>query len=125
VPGPQFRSFSLTTTELRTWSSADGGGSWTRTYESAQSYRTVTDIEIVEDGTDTEMLASWTALESLSGGVLRSIDGGCTWNEPVQGVPSNTFPLALSPSLRGAEVYHLADAGNPGGLFVTEDGGET
>jgi len=107
------------------WRSSDGGDSWTRTYESAQPYWMVTDIEIVADGTDTEMFASWVALDSPGGGVIRSIDGGWTWDEPVQGLPASTVPVALSPSARGPEVFLLADVGIPGGLFVTANGGAT
>ncbi len=111
--------------EAAIWRSSDAGASWTRAYESAELYRMVYDIEIVEDGTDTEMLASWVALDTLGGGALRSIDGGSTWDEPVQGLPSGAVPVALSPSPRGPEVFFLADYGLPGGLLITEDGGAT
>ena len=85
----------------------------------------VTDLEIVEDGADTEMLASWIAYDSPAGGVLRSVDGGRTWDEPVEGLPAGAVPVSLSPSPRGPEVFLLADVGIPGGLFVTDDGGAT
>ena len=48
------------------------------------------------------------------GGVLRSIDGGRTWDEPVQGLPAGAVPVALSPSPRGPEVFFLADVRRSG-----------
>ena len=111
--------------EAAIWRSTDAGASWARTYESAQRFRMVYDLEIVENGTDTGMLAIWVALDSIGGGTLRSIDNGRTWVEPSQALPHNVVPVALSPSPRGPEVFFFADYGLPGGLFVTEDGGET
>lgn len=112
--------------EAAIWRSEDAGASWTRAYESSQPYRAVWDIEIAEDGTDTEMLAAWVDLAALGGGALRSIDGGRTWDESVEGLPAGAaVPVALTSSPRGPEVFFLADYGIPGGLFVTEDGGAT
>src|SRR6266850_4714776 len=55
------------------WRTTDAGQTWTKVFESAQgTSENVTDLEIVEDGTDQNMLASFTDFGTQEGGALRS-----------------------------------------------------
>ena len=62
------------------WRSTDAGQSWNKVFESsAGTFERVTDIEIVEDGTDQNMVAAWTSESGDNiGGALRSTDGGAS-----------------------------------------------
>ena len=63
------------------WRSTDAGLSWTKVFESATgTVERVTDLEIIEDGTDQNMVAAWNSESGDNiGGALRSTDGGASW----------------------------------------------
>src|SRR6267378_959698 len=64
----------------------------TKVFESAQgTSENVTDLEIVEDGTDQNMLASFTDFGTQEGGALRSSDGGTIWALSSTGLPGGFF----------------------------------
>ena len=52
--------FGVAGFEATIWRSTDAGQTWTKVYELGDSHR-VTDLEIVEDGTDQNMVAAWTS----------------------------------------------------------------
>jgi len=61
------------------WRSTDAGGSWTKVYELGDFHR-ITDIEIIEDGSDQNMVAAWNSESGDNiGGALRSTDNGASW----------------------------------------------
>ena len=61
------------------WRSANAGQSWDKVFEGTDG-NFVTDIEIVEDGTDQTMVASYDGFgDPPQGGALRSINGGESW----------------------------------------------
>src|SRR5438552_579308 len=82
--------FGVAGFEATIWRSTDAGQSWTKVFESAQgTIENVTDLEIVEDGTDQNMVASWTSLSGDNiGGALRSTDGGASWFDSSTGLPA-------------------------------------
>lgn len=107
------------------WRSADAGSTWSKVFLGGdQDF--VTDIEIVEDGMDQSMVASYDGSNAPQfGGALRSDDGGLAWTPALSGLPSyaqqphlcaspqhsrSFFLIALDDSSRG-ELYHTTDAG--------------
>ena len=70
------------------WRSTDAGDSWTKVYEVGDFHR-ITDIEIIEDGTDQNMVAAWNSESGDNiGGALRSTDGGASWFDSSTGLPA-------------------------------------
>ena len=70
------------------WRSTDAGGSWTKVYEVGDFHR-ITDIEIIEDGTDQNMVAVWNSESGDNiGGALRSTDNGASWFDSSSGLPA-------------------------------------
>jgi photosystem II stability/assembly factor-like uncharacterized protein len=47
------------------WRSTDAGGSWTKVYEVGDFHR-ITEIEIIEDGTDQNMVAVWNSESAIT-----------------------------------------------------------
>ena len=72
------------------WRSTDAGLSWTKVFESATgTIERVTDLEIIEDGTDQNMVAAWNSESGDNiGGALRSTDGGASWFDSSSGLPA-------------------------------------
>ena len=111
------------------WRSTDAGVSWTKVFESATgTFQRVTDLEIVEDGTDQNMVAAWNSESGDNiGGALHSTDGGASWFDSSTGLPSffRGPRLCASPS----NPQNLLISGwlsfQSGGLFRTTDGGAT
>jgi photosystem II stability/assembly factor-like uncharacterized protein len=111
------------------WRSTDAGQSWSKVFESAQgTIERVTDLEIVEDGTDQNMVAAWNSESGDNiGGALRSTDGGASWFDSSTGLPAffRGPRLCASPS----NPQNLLISGwlsfQSGGLFRTTDGGAT
>jgi photosystem II stability/assembly factor-like uncharacterized protein len=111
------------------WRTTDAGQTWTKVFESAQgTSENVTDLEIIEDGTDQNMLASFTDFVTQEGGALRSSDGGATWALSSTGLPGGFF---RDPDLCAAsgnpQVFYLSAWPNFSStfLFRTTDGGVT
>ena len=111
------------------WRTTDAGQTWTKVFESAQgTSENVTDLEIVEDGTDQNMLASFTDFGTQEGGALRSSDGGTIWALSSTGLPGGFF---RDPDLCAAsgnpQVFYLSAWPNFSStfLFRTTDGGVT
>ena len=53
--------FGVAGSEATIWRSTDAGQGWNKVYEVGESDK-VTDLEIIEDGTDQKMVAAWTSL---------------------------------------------------------------
>ena len=121
--------FGVAGFEGTTWRSLDGGQTWTKVFESAQgTSQNVTDLEIVEDGTDQNMLASFTDFGTQEGGALRSEDGGTTWALSSTGLPGGFFrdPDLCAVSV-DPQVFYLSAWPDFSStfLFRTSDGGVT
>jgi photosystem II stability/assembly factor-like uncharacterized protein len=110
------------------WRSTDAGQGWTKVYELGDFHR-ITDIEIVEDGTDQNMVAAWNSESGDNvGGALRSTDGGSSWFDSSSGLPSAFFRgprLCASPSDPQTLLISGWLSFESGGLFRTNDGGAT
>jgi len=109
------------------WRSTDAGDSWTKVYEVGDFHR-VTDIEIVEDGTDQNMVAVWNSESGDNiGGALRSTDGGASWFDSSTGLPAffRGPRLCASPTDPHSFVASASLSFQSGGLFRTTDSGAT
>ena len=98
-----------------------------RCTRSAISHR-VTDLEIVEDGTDQNMVAAWNSESGDNiGGALRSTDGGASWFDSSTGLPAffRGPRLCASPTDPHSFVISASLSFNSGGLFRTTDSGAT
>jgi photosystem II stability/assembly factor-like uncharacterized protein len=111
------------------WRSTDAGQSWTKVFESAAgTTEKVTDIEIVEDGTDENMVAGWTSLSGDNiGGALRSTDNGASWFDSSTGLPVffRDPRLCASPTDPQTLLISAWLSFESGGLFRTTDAGVT
>jgi len=121
--------FGVAGFEATIWRSTDAGQSWSKVFESAQgTIENVTDLEIVEDCTDQNMVASWTSLSGDNvGGALRSTDGGGSWFESSSGLPAffQNPRLCASPTNPQTLVVSASLSFASGGLFRTTDSGVT
>jgi photosystem II stability/assembly factor-like uncharacterized protein len=109
------------------WRSTDAGQSWTKVYEFGDFHR-ITDIEIIEDGTDQNMVAAWNSESGDNiGGALRSTDGGASWFDSSSGLPVffRGPRLCASPTDPQTLVISAWLSFQSGGLFRTTDGGAT
>jgi photosystem II stability/assembly factor-like uncharacterized protein len=109
------------------WRSTDAGGSWTKVYEVGDFHR-ITDIEIIEDGTDQKMVAVWNSESGDNiGGALRSTDNGASWFDSSSGLPAffRGPRLCASPSDPQTLVVSASLSFASGGLFRTTDSGAT
>ena len=109
------------------WRTTDAGQTWTKVYEIGDFHR-VTDIEIVEDGTDQNMVAVWNSESGDNiGGALRSTDGGASWFDSSTGLPAffRGPRLCASPTDPHSFVASASLSFNSGGLFRTTDSGAT
>jgi photosystem II stability/assembly factor-like uncharacterized protein len=111
------------------WRSTDAGQSWTKVFEStAGTTEKVTDIEIVQDGTDQNMVAAWNSLSGDNiGGALRSTDNGASWFDSSTGLPAFFRDPRLCASPTDAETLFVSASLSfqSGGLFRTTDAGAT
>ena len=109
------------------WRSTDAGGSWTKVFESATgTIERVTDLEIVEDGTDQNMVAAWNSESGDNiGGALRSTDNGASWSDSSTGLPGffRGPRLCASPSDPQTLFISAWLSFQSGGLFRMTDGG--
>jgi photosystem II stability/assembly factor-like uncharacterized protein len=110
------------------WRSTDAGGSWTKVYELGDFHR-ITDFEIVQDGTDQNVVAAWNSESGDNiGGALRSTDNGASWFDSSGGLPTAFFRgprLCASPSDPQTLLISAWLSFQSGGLFRTTDGGVT
>jgi len=107
------------------WRSIDAGANWTKTYASAEDYDSITDIEIIEDGTDDVMSASFLNTGGGTGGAMRSLDHGVTWTETSTGLAADAQGYALSASTADPmTIYYAHGYYASGGLYVSADGGK-
>ena len=107
------------------WRSTDAGQRWTKVYELGDFHR-ITDIEIIEDGTDQNMVAAWNSESGDNiGGALRSTDGGASWFNSSSGLPAffRGPRLCASPSDPQTLLISGWLSFQSGGLFRSTDGG--
>src|SRR6266481_1165748 len=119
--------FGVAGFEGTVWRSTDAGQSWTKVYEFGDFHR-ITDIEIIEDGTDQNMVAAWNSESGDNiGGALRSTDGGASWFDSSTGLPAffRGPRLCASPSDPQTLLISGWLSFQSGGLFRTTDGGAT
>ena len=111
------------------WRSTDAGQDWTKVFEStAGTTERVTDLEIIEDGTDQNMVAAWNSESGDNiGGALRSTDNGASWFDSSSGLPAffRGPRLCASPSDPETLVISAWLSFQSGGLFRTTDSGAT
>jgi photosystem II stability/assembly factor-like uncharacterized protein len=120
--------FGVAGFEATIWRSTDAGQTWTKVYEVGNNFHRVTDIEIVEDGTDQNMVAVWNSESGDNiGGALRSTDGGASWFDSSTGLPAffRGPRLCASPTDPHSFVVLASLSFNSGGLFRTTDSGAT
>jgi photosystem II stability/assembly factor-like uncharacterized protein len=120
--------FGVAGYEATVWRSLDAGDTWTKVYEGTLSSEAVTAIEIVEDGTDKVMVASFSAMGTpQEGGALRTTDGGDLWYDSSNGLDIESQGYDLAGSFSQLNTFYFADAdygtGN-GGVYRTDDAGE-
>ena len=111
--------------EVTIWRSTDAGVQWTKEYEGDED-DFVQDIEIVADGLDQVMVASYDGFNApQEGGVLRSLDGGDSWGPALTGLPAFVrLPKMCAPP-GDPQVFFLSawTDFSTGKLFRTVDGG--
>ena len=121
--------FGVAGFEATIWRSTDAGGSWTKVFEStAGTTERVTDLEILEDGTDQNMVAGWNSESGDNiGGALRSTDNGATWFDSSSGLPAffRGPRLCASPADPQTLLISAWLSFQSGGLFRTTDAGAT
>jgi photosystem II stability/assembly factor-like uncharacterized protein len=119
--------FGVAGFEATIWRSTDAGQSWTKVYELGNFHR-VTDLEIVQDGTDQNMVAAWNSESGDNiGGALRSTDNGASWFDSSTGLPGFFRGPRLCASPRDPQSLFVSAwlSFESGGLFRTTDGGAT
>jgi photosystem II stability/assembly factor-like uncharacterized protein len=109
------------------WRSTDAGLSWTKVFESATgTIERVTDLEIIEDGTDQNMVAAWNSESGDNiGGALRSTDNGASWFDSSTGLPAFFRGPRLCASPTDPQTLFVSAwlSFQSSGLFRTTDGG--
>jgi photosystem II stability/assembly factor-like uncharacterized protein len=86
----------------------------------------VTDLEIIEDGTDQNMVAAWDSESGDNiGGALRSTDNGASWFDSSTGLPGFFRGPRLCASPTNPQTLFVSAwlSFQSGGLFRTTDGG--
>src|SRR5437762_9482726 len=119
--------FGVAGFEATIWRSTDAGQTWTKVYEVGDFHR-VTDLEIIEDGTDQSMVAAWNSESGDNiGGALRSTDAGACWFDSSTGLPAffRGPRLCASPTNPQSMVISAWLSFQSAGLFRTTDAGAT
>jgi photosystem II stability/assembly factor-like uncharacterized protein len=114
--------------EATIWRSVNAGDTWTKVYEGPTTYQYVTDIEIIEEISDSTMLASVSGKYSVDGTVLRSVDGGTSWVESTTGLPADILATDLCVWPPDTFTFYLSSSAHSdgvGGLYISTDGGQT
>jgi photosystem II stability/assembly factor-like uncharacterized protein len=117
--------FGVAGSEATIWRSTDAGQSWNKVYEVGESDK-VTDLEIIKDGTNQNMVAVWTSYSGDNiGGALRSTDGGASWFPSSTGLPAffRDPRLCASPTDPQTLIVSGWLSFGSGGLFRSTDGG--
>jgi photosystem II stability/assembly factor-like uncharacterized protein len=122
--------FGVAGHEPTMWRFDPGTSMWTKTYEPVD--RTFEDVNVVRfapDGAGFTLLASYTDFSSeQTGGALRSVDGGMSWQLADDTLAPGTQGYDLSVIPGEPLSFYLADgdtgAGN-GGIWRTDDAGLT
>jgi photosystem II stability/assembly factor-like uncharacterized protein len=97
---------------------ADGGKTWAHTLfvDNATSA-----VDLAMDPSTPNVI-----LASLSNGLHRSTDGGHTWTKlPATGLGAVGTSIAIAPGSKAQRVYTIGGGRGGGGLFRSDDGGET
>ncbi|HJT97776.1 MAG TPA: hypothetical protein VJ696_05620, partial [Rhodanobacteraceae bacterium] len=108
------------------WRTTTAGADWDKVYEGDVDFDFVTDIEIVEDGTDQNMVAVYDGFTlPQQGGAVNSTDGGDTWNPALNGLPgfARIPRLCTSPADPSTIFMSAATSDGHGTIYHTEDGG--
>jgi hypothetical protein len=119
--------FGVAGFEPTIWRSTNGGSMWTKVFEGVNADEEVRDLEIVEDGTDTTMVACYSDFGGpQTGGALRSTNGGATWVDSSTGLAAGAQGSSLCPSPADPMTFYFADDDfGAGGLWVTTNAGQT
>jgi photosystem II stability/assembly factor-like uncharacterized protein len=111
------------------WHTADGGGTWTKTGAGTKPNRDINDIKYLPDGTGLNALATFSGGNgdiSKSGGVLRTSDGGLTWQDSSTGLPLKVQGWDLEVVGYNPTRIYLSDFHEQkGGLYKSIDSGAT
>src|SRR5216683_2604399 len=115
--------------------SRDGGASWQRVLFKNED---VGAIDLAFDPTDSRIVYAtlwnvrrppwfiYTPANGPGAGIFKSVDGGTTWKEISEGIPTENrghIGIAVAPTNRN-RVYAIVDA-KEGGLFASNDAGAT
>jgi photosystem II stability/assembly factor-like uncharacterized protein len=111
--------------EATVWVSTDGGATWNKNYEATVSSGDVLSVAILPDGTDSNMIASYTDFSGTAhGGVLVSTDGGLTWAMSNSGLAAEAQCYDLGISHFDSDTIFVADGDYPtGAICRSTDGG--
>lgn len=125
-------------TERGVFRSLDGGASWTKVLYKDESTGAF-DVAFDPADASTVYAALWrgrqapweigSSFQLPGSGLYKSVDGGTSWRELTRGLPSQAdglgrIGLATSPS-RPARLYAIVDAPKLGGLYRSDDAGES
>ena len=119
--------FGVAGNEVTIWRSTTAGADWDKVYE-GRGGDFATDIEIVEDGTDQNMVASYDGFtEPNQGGAFNSTDGGATWDLALNGLPdfARLPRLCTTPDMSPTIYMSVATDFSHSTVFHTEDAGAT
>ncbi len=123
--------------ERGVYRTTDGGKGWTRVLSKDENTGAI-DLAFDPDNSRTVYASLWNVrrppyvtyapMTGPGGGIYKSTDGGATWKEIVgHGLPTSTpghIGVDVVAGQHGKRVYALIDAGNAGGLYRSDDGGE-
>ena len=119
--------FGVAGAEPTIWRTANGGASWSKVYEGVSANEDVQDLEILDPAADLTLLAAFTDFSSSqTGGVLRSIDGGLSWNPVAGGIPASAqcYSIARSPQNPARCWATNSTSALANVLYTSVDGGQ-